>query len=82
MTIEPKRAKAAIYFRGGKYLTNRFVSKKVRPRSTEEVITIRARGYKKLKIKLTLDQDLERTVKLKRKPRRMKLFDIGMKRSP
>ncbi len=80
LTIEPKRANAVVYFRGGKYITNRFVSQKVKSRSTEEVITIRARGYKKMELKLTLDQDLERTVKLKRRPRRMKLFDLGSKR--
>jgi hypothetical protein len=79
LSVEPKRSNAVIHFRGGKYLTNRFVSKKVKPRSTQEVITITARGYKKVELKLTLDQDLEQTVKLKRRARRMKLFDLGSK---
>lgn len=79
LTVEPKRANAVVHFRGGKYITRRFVSKKVKPRFTEEVITITARGYVKMELTLTLDQDLERTVKLKRKPRRMKLFDLGSK---
>jgi len=80
LTVDPKGARATIYFRGGKYLTNRFVSRKVRSRSTSEVVTIRARGYVKQELKLTLDQDLERTVKLRRKAHRMKLFDLGSKR--
>ena len=80
LTIEPRRADAVVHFRGSKYITRRFVSKKVKPRSTEETITITARGYLKKELKVTLDQDLERTVKLKRRPRRMKLFDLRSKK--
>lgn len=79
LTILPRQAVVVVIFRGKKYWGNKFRSPPVAPTSKAETVRIRAKSYKDFDLPVTLSEDTSRVVKLQRKKRRMKLFDLKLR---
>jgi HSP20 family molecular chaperone IbpA len=76
LTITPAGAPATVIFRRAAYPGTSFESAEVPPSTAAEEVKIKAPGYERQDIQITLDRDLDLRVELKRSSKRMKLFDF------
>ncbi|MFH2006345.1 MAG: hypothetical protein ABI333_07155 [bacterium] len=80
LEIKPEKAASVVIFRGREYWGATFESPGLEPAEKPEVVKIKAKGYRDHELMILLNRDVERLIKLKKRPKRMKLFDIGKTR--